>query len=75
MVHLLARPLSADKAPVTVEGRSRNETNHLEGIVEDVIFQHDRFKVIFDNGLYVYLDEAPKVGERIFAKVKVECLA
>jgi spermidine/putrescine transport system ATP-binding protein len=75
VVYLLARPLSADKAPVTVEGRSRNETNRLEGIVEDVIFQHDRFKVKFDNGLYVYLDEAPKVGERIFAKVKVECLA
>jgi ABC-type Fe3+/spermidine/putrescine transport system ATPase subunit len=75
VVHLLARPLPAGKAHVATEGNSRNETNLLRGIVRDVIFEHDRFKVIFDNGLYVYLDEAPKVGEKVSAKVKVECLA
>jgi spermidine/putrescine transport system ATP-binding protein len=75
VVHLLARPLPAGKAGVAIEGSSGNEANLVQGIVKDVIFQHDRFKVIFENGLYVYLEEAPNVGERISAKVTVECLA
>lgn len=75
VIYLLTRPLSAEKARVSIEGSSPNETNLLQGIVKDVIFQHDRFKVMFDNDLYVYLPEAPKVGERISVRVKVECLA
>ncbi len=71
-VHLLARPLSAEKARVE---RSRNEANAIKGVVTDVIFQQDRFKVTLDNGLYVYLQEAPKVGEKIELRIKVECLA
>ena len=63
-VHLLARPLAAE-----------DEANFISGLVVDVIFQQDRFKVTFDNGLYVYLDEAPKNGQKISAPVKVECLA
>ncbi|HLO15772.1 MAG TPA: ABC transporter ATP-binding protein [Anaerolineales bacterium] len=65
-VHLLARPLSAD---------SKREETIIQGVVTDVIFQQDRFKVALDNGLYVYLQNAPKVGEQIKARVKVECLA
>jgi ABC-type Fe3+/spermidine/putrescine transport system ATPase subunit len=65
-VHLLARPLSAD---------AKRETNVIEGIVTDVIFQEDRSKVTLDNGLYVYLQEAPRVGENIEVRVEVECLA
>ncbi|MCK6538849.1 MAG: ABC transporter ATP-binding protein [Anaerolineales bacterium] len=63
-VHLLARPLTAE-----------SEANVISGVVVDVIFQQDRFKVTFDNGLYVYLKDAPKVGERVEARVKMECLA
>ena len=63
-VHLLARPLSA----------VGDESNVIGGVVTDVIFQQDRFKVMLDNGLYVYLPSAPKIGERIEARVKVECL-
>ena len=63
-IHLLARPLAAE-----------DETNFISGLVVDVIFQQDRFKVTFDNGLYVYLDEAPKNGQKISVPVKVECLA
>ena len=63
-VHLLARPLAAE-----------DEANFISGLVVDVIFQQDRFKVTFDNGLYVYLDEAPKNGQKISVPVKVECLA
>lgn len=71
-VHLLTRPFSAGRASVD---SSRNEANIIQGVVTDVIFQQDRFKVTFDNGLYVYLPQAPKVGERLEVWVKVECLA
>jgi ABC-type Fe3+/spermidine/putrescine transport system ATPase subunit len=63
-VHLLVRPLPAEQEP-----------NLISGIVKDVIFQQDRFKVTLDNGLYVYLSNPPKVGEKIEVPVKVECLA
>lgn len=63
-VHLLARPLPAE-----------SETNLIMGFVTDVIFQQDRFKVTLDNNLYVYLQEAPKMGEKIGVPLKVECLA
>jgi ABC-type Fe3+/spermidine/putrescine transport system ATPase subunit len=63
-VYLLARPLPAESEP-----------NVIQGIVSDIIFQQDRYKVTFENGLYVYLDEAPKVGETISVRVRVECPA
>jgi hypothetical protein len=63
-VHLLARPLSVAE-----------EQNLIRGVVSDVIFQQDRFRVTFDHGLYVYLSNAPKMGEKIDVPVKVECLA
>jgi spermidine/putrescine transport system ATP-binding protein len=63
-VHLLARPLAAEE-----------EQNVIQGMVTDVLFQQDRFKVKLDNGLYVYLPNAPKAGERIEVRIKVECLA
>lgn len=62
-VHLLARPLPAESEP-----------NVLRGVVTDVIFQQDRFKVVLANGLHVYLKDAPRVGAEIEARVKVECL-
>ena len=65
IVHLLVRPLSV--------GRDA-EANMLHGVVTDVIFQREEFRVKLDNGLYVYLDEAPNVGQKISAPVKVECL-
>ena len=71
-IHLLARPLSAEKARVE---RSRNDANVIQGIVTDVIFQNDRFKITLDNGLYVYLQEEPKTGEKVEVRVKLECLA
>ncbi len=63
-IHLLVRPLTG-----------KDETNALSGVVADVVFQQDRYKVTLENGLYIYLNEAPRVGENISAKVKVECLA
>lgn len=61
-VHLLVRPLQAGEGGV------------IRGRAEDVVFQSDRFKVTLDNGLYFYLDDEPKVGEKIEVKVKLECL-
>jgi len=61
-VHLLARPLPAG-----------DEANVLSGVVTDVIFQQDRFKVTLENGLYVYMLEAPKIGQNVSVPVKVEC--
>jgi ABC-type Fe3+/spermidine/putrescine transport system ATPase subunit len=62
-VQLLVRPNVVDEG-----------SNIIQGIVTDVIFQQDRFKVSLDNGLYFYLSQAPKMGERIEVFVKVECL-
>ena len=63
-VKLLARPLRAD-----------GEVNAIHGMVIDVVFQQDRFKVTLDNGIYVYLNEAPKIGSQISVPVKIECLS
>lgn len=63
-IHLLVRPLS-----------SADGSNRIQAVVNDVIFQQDRFKVILDNGIYLYSPSAPKVGKRIEMRVKVECLA
>jgi len=77
-VHLLARPyvnnFRAERSEPRGEG-SRSVVNVISGIVSDVIFQQDRFKVTLENGLYVYLQQAPNVGEKIDVQVKVECLA
>ena len=62
-VKLLARPSRVD-----------GEANALRGVVTDVIFQQDRFKVTLDNGLYVYLNEAPKMGSQLKVPVRIECL-
>ncbi len=63
-VHLLARPLEV-----------RREANVVGGLVSDIVFDRDRFKVTLDNGLQIYMKDAPKVGRKITARVKVECLS
>ena len=63
-VDLLVRPLTAE-----------SERSIIQGIVTDVIFQQERFRVTLDNGLYIYLPKAPYVGEKVQVRLKVECLA
>jgi hypothetical protein len=63
---LLVRPISTG---------SESVANVISGVVEDAIFQQDRFRVTLDNGLYLYLPERPDAGETIDVGVKVECLA
>ncbi len=71
-IHLLVRPAPAESAQIR---RSGNRQNAINGVVSDVVFQRDRFKVMLESGLYVYIREAPKVGEMIEVAVEVECLA
>jgi ABC-type Fe3+/spermidine/putrescine transport system ATPase subunit len=73
-VQLLARPLPEEGVRAS-QPDPMLRANVLRGVVSDVIFQQDRFRVTLDNGLQVYLPEAPKVGQEIEARVKVECLA
>ena len=64
-----------DKAALLIRPfEFQDETNVITGAVSDVIFHHDRFKIILENGIYIYLEKAPKVGMKISVKVKVECL-
>lgn len=74
-VHLLARPHDAQNVVVGGPKADQNAGNVIQGIITDVIFQQERFRVTLDNGLYFYLNESPNVGEKISVRVKVECLA
>jgi ABC-type Fe3+/spermidine/putrescine transport system ATPase subunit len=62
-IHLLVRPRAA-----------AGESNKIQGRVADVLFQQDGFKVRLDNGLYFYLKDEPKIGQKIEIKIKLECL-
>lgn len=62
-VNLLVRPHEA-----------LGEANVIHSKVADVSFQQDQFKVTLENGLYIYLKDAPKIGQKIAVKVAVECL-
>jgi ABC-type Fe3+/spermidine/putrescine transport system ATPase subunit len=62
-VNLLVRPYEA-----------RSEANEIRGKVLDISFQQNQFRVTLENGLYVYLKDAPQIGRKIAVKVVVECL-
>ena len=62
-VRILIRPFPAAE-----------DADDIHGIVEDVIFQQDRYKVTFEQGLHFYLQDPPAVGEKVRVPVKVECL-
>jgi ABC-type Fe3+/spermidine/putrescine transport system ATPase subunit len=63
-VHLLVRPFEV-----------KGEANVISGVVTDMLFQQDRYKIILDNGLFLYLPIPSTVGGEISVQVKVECLA
>jgi len=51
---------------------------NLRGVVADVLFHQDQFKVTLESGLYFYLPEAPPVGGEIRLRVLqsgIQCLA
>jgi hypothetical protein len=61
-IHLLARPNQAE------------EGNVIRGCVADLLFQRDQFKVILDNGLYFYFQDAPKIGQNVVITATLDCL-
>jgi spermidine/putrescine transport system ATP-binding protein len=61
-VKLLARPTQDEQGSV------------VEGRVADVVFQRERFRVTLDGGLFVYMAAAPKIGQHVEVKLRVECL-
>jgi len=51
---------------------------NLRGVVADIVFHQDEFKITLESGLYFYLPEAPKIGEAIAVSIppsSVHCLA
>jgi ABC-type Fe3+/spermidine/putrescine transport system ATPase subunit len=63
-VHLLVRPQP--------DGQ---QANAIRGVVSDVIFQQDRFKVTLENGFYFYFQRPPLTGEQLAVPVRIECLS
>ncbi len=43
--------------------------------VQDVLFKQDQFQVKLRNGLVIHMKDAPKIGQIIRVRVKLECLA
>ena len=71
VVRVLVRPGGAHLT-------SRMDENVISGIVSDVIFRNESFRVIFESGLYVDLPEKPKVGQLVMVGLPargVQCLA
>mgnify|MGYP001209286146 CR=1 FL=1 len=71
--------LIGEKVNLLVSRRRVRQAAHgnLSGVVVDVIFQQDEFKVTLDNGLDFYLPDAPQRGEKIFLSIPttgVKCL-
>ena len=51
---------------VSRRGVMQSEAGRVSGVVVDVIFRQDGFKVTLDNGLDIYLPVAPSLGEKIY---------
>jgi spermidine/putrescine transport system ATP-binding protein len=69
-----------DKVNLLVSRHSglRVEIGTVGGVVVDVLFRQDGFKVTLDTGLNTYLPEAPRIGEKIFLSIPsggVKCLS
>jgi spermidine/putrescine transport system ATP-binding protein len=56
------------------QGVRLSAQGNLDGVVRDIVFQKDSFKVTLESGLYFYLPEPPKIGERLCLEVPLETL-
>jgi ABC-type Fe3+/spermidine/putrescine transport system ATPase subunit len=76
-VSLLVRPIGVQKATGT-SSILPDDANMLSGVVTDVVFDRDRFKVSLANQMYFYLPEAPRIGEQITLQIAtggLQCLS
>ena len=55
--------------------QSEDGNDEIQLNVEDVLFDRDQFQVKTGSGLVIHMKNAPKIGEIIKVKIKVECLA
>ncbi|HMV98061.1 MAG TPA: hypothetical protein PKE48_17295, partial [Anaerolineales bacterium] len=55
--------------------RQSGEGEEIKLTVEDVLFDRDQFQVKTRGGLVIHMKDAPRIGEIIRVRVKVECLA
>jgi ABC-type Fe3+/spermidine/putrescine transport system ATPase subunit len=55
--------------------RVRDEGVAIKLKVEDVLFKRDQFEVKTRSGLVLHVKDAPRIGQTIWVRVKVECLA
>ena len=63
---------------VSRRGVRQSADGRVDGVVMDVIFRQDGFKVTLDNGLDFYLPDAPRMGERIYLTIPlmgIKCLS
>jgi ABC-type Fe3+/spermidine/putrescine transport system ATPase subunit len=71
---------SGEKVNILISRRGvwQAAEGNISGVVVDVIFRQDGFKVTLDNGLDFFLPNAPKMGERINLTIPamgIKCLS
>ena len=67
---ILIRPAGAQR----VSSAKADQLNLLSGVVTDVVFAQERFKVVLDGCLYFYLAEPPQIGERLTLQLSPNAL-
>jgi spermidine/putrescine transport system ATP-binding protein len=70
---------AGDRVNLLVSRYGASQVVHarVSGVVADVVFRQDGFKVTLENSLAFYLSHAPKVGEKIYLEIPiigVKCL-
>ncbi len=76
-VSLLVRPIGVQEATGT-SSISLEKGNMVSGVVTDVVFHQERFKVSLANHMYFYLPDAPRIGEKITLQISpagLQCLS
>ncbi|MCX7855786.1 MAG: ABC transporter ATP-binding protein [Anaerolineae bacterium] len=71
--HEAGTRIGAVLRPSAVEEHPEGE---IRSRVTDVLFQREHFRVSLENGLYVFLPRAPRMGERVTLRLKapLQCL-
>jgi ABC-type Fe3+/spermidine/putrescine transport system ATPase subunit len=46
----------------------------IKGVVRDVVFRQEQFRVVLQNGLYFDLPGRPRIGRSMTVKIRLECL-
>lgn len=57
---------------VSRSGIQVGKNGRLSGVVEDVIFRKDGYKVTLESGMDFYLRDAPRIGEKIYLTIPTE---